>query len=94
MQPEKKTDREGKFAFETIRPEGYPKSDLPAHIHIAFWTADGKTVSGMPGELLFEEDSRLTPARKKEALESGYLVSKNTGTERQGVYAYRLVQRN
>lgn len=89
-----RTDREGKFAFETIRPEGYPQSDLPAHIHIAFWTADGKTVSGMPGELLFEEDSRLTPARKKEALQNGYLVAKNTGTERQGVYVYRIAQRN
>lgn len=89
-----KTDREGKFAFETIRPEGYPQSDFPAHIHIAFWTADGKTVSGMPGELLFEEDGRLTPERKKEALESGYLVSKNTGTDSRGVYVYRLVQRD
>jgi len=89
-----KTDREGKFAFETIRPEGYPQSDLPAHIHFAFWTADGKQVSGLPGELLFEEDNRLTPERKKEALAYGYLVSKNTGTESRGVYAYRLVQRD
>ena len=87
-----KTDREGRFAFETIRPAGYPKSDLPAHIHIALWAAGGQPIHGMPGELLFEEDERLTPERKKQALDYGYVVAKNTGTADQPVYAYRLVQ--
>lgn len=86
-----KTDSEGSFEFETIRPEGYPKSDLPAHIHIALWSADGQHIRGMPGELLFEEDKRLTPERIRQALQSGYLISKNTGTTSHGVYEYRLV---
>lgn len=88
-----KTDRDGRFAFETIRPAGYPKSDLPAHIHIALWTAGGQPIHGMPGELLFEEDERLTPERKKQALANGFLVAKNTGTEKQPVYEYRLQQK-
>ena len=29
-----KTDKEGKFELHTIKPSGYPKSDLPAHIHV------------------------------------------------------------
>ena len=29
-----KTDKEGKFRINTIRPNGYPKTDLAAHIHI------------------------------------------------------------
>lgn len=29
-----KTDKEGKFELHTIKPAGYPKSDLPAHIHV------------------------------------------------------------
>ncbi len=86
-----KTDEAGQFEFETIRPEGYPNSDLPAHIHIMMWSADGKVIHGMPEELLFEEDKRLTPERKKQALQNGYLVSKNTGTQTQAVYAYRLM---
>lgn len=86
-----KTDAAGQFEFETIRPRGYPRSDLPAHIHIHFWKENGEAIEGMPGELLFEEDDRLTPARKKEALRSGYLVSKNTGTEAHAVYEYRMV---
>lgn len=87
-----KTDQEGKFEFETIRPEGYPKSDLPAHIHISIWSADGQPLYGMPGELLFEEDKRLTPERKQEAVKNGFLVSKNVGTDKQAVYLYLLVQ--
>lgn len=85
-----KTDSAGRFEFETIRPEGYPRSDLPAHIHIALWSADGQPIRGMPGELLFEEDKRLTPERKKQALRNGFLISKNTGTNEHGVYEYRL----
>ncbi len=88
-----KTDRDGRFAFETIRPAGYPKSDLPAHIHIAVWTAGGQPVYGLPGELLFEEDERLTPDRRTRALEDGFLIGKNSGTEQRPVYACQLRQR-
>ncbi|MBL7829021.1 MAG: hypothetical protein JNJ57_20470 [Saprospiraceae bacterium] len=88
-----KTDREGKFEFHTIRPNGYPNSELPAHIHLHFWRSDGTVVHGMPDELLFEEDERLTPERKKAALSSGFIISKNTGTIEQTVYEYQLTPR-
>ncbi len=88
-----KTDLAGQFEFQTIRPEGYPNSDLPAHIHVMMWTADGQMVRGMPDEFLFEEDKRLTPERKAQALRNGFLISKNTGTAAQLVYEYKLVQR-
>jgi protocatechuate 3,4-dioxygenase beta subunit len=78
-----KTDAAGGFEFETIRPEGYPNSDLPAHIHVHFWSAGAEAVGGLPAELLFEEDERLPPDRKCQALRAGYLVAKNTGTKTQ-----------
>lgn len=85
-----RTNEFGEFEMESIRPRGYPRSDLPAHIHIHVWSEDGKAIHRLPDELLFEEDDRLTPARKKEALEYGYLVSKNTGTKEHAVYVYRM----
>ena len=85
-----RTDAAGKFQVETIRPHGYPNSDLPAHIHLLAWTAAGEVIHGLPGELLFEEDERLTGERKKRALSNGFVVAKNTGTKDQAVYEYRL----
>ncbi len=58
------------------------------------WSANGKTLNGMPGELLFEEDSRLTPERKAQALQSGYLIAKNTGAKGEVVYSYKLVAKS
>lgn len=84
-----KTDSKGQFEFETIQPQGYPDSDLPAHIHIHMWQ-DGKYMAGMPAELLFDDDERLTAERRKSAMESGFLVEKNSGTAARPVYEYVL----
>src|SRR5262249_46148583 len=35
------TDDAGKFELRTIRPAGYPESDLPAHIHVEVSSTDG-----------------------------------------------------
>ena len=86
-----RTDDKGDFQFETIRPRGYPRSDLPAHIHLSMWYEDGEPIHGVPGELLFEEDDRLTPARRKEALANHYLISSNSGTSDHFVYEYKIV---
>lgn len=83
------TDQNGEFEIATIRPAGYPQSDLPAHIHLAMWK-EGKTIHDVPGELLFEEDERLTPERKNRALRDGFLVSRNTGTAEAPVYTYQF----
>lgn len=83
------SDLMGQIEISTIQPAGYPQSDFPAHIHIMI-TSNQQHLSGYPGELLFEEDERLTPARRKEALASGFLISKNSGTLAAPVYEYRF----
>lgn len=84
-----KTDVSGKFIFETIKPRGYPKSDLAAHIHIHFWSEDLKPLRG-PGELQFDDDERMTPERRKKSLEEGFLISKNSGTAQKPVYEFKI----
>ncbi len=84
-----KTDSNGNFELETIQPSGYPGSDLPAHIHIMMWK-DEKYVFGVPGELLFDDDSRLTGERRTRAIAEGFLISKNSGTVSAPVYQYTI----
>lgn len=88
-----KTDHSGRFEFETIKPKGYPKSDLAAHIHIHMWTSDNKPVLGITGELQFEDDPRMTTERKKRSIADGYLIAPNTGTYNKPVYKYAIVSR-
>lgn len=83
------TDLKGEFELATIQPAGYPQSDLPAHIHLAMWK-DGQRLAGVPGELLFEDDERLTPERKSRALGDGFLVAANTGIAEGPVYRYQI----
>jgi len=85
-----KTDSDGKFEFETIQPRGYPNSDLPAHIHIAVWK-NGNIINGIPGELLFDEDPRLTTDRRRRSIDAGFQIQKNTGTPQNPVYHYSLI---
>ena len=88
-----KTDQQGRFEIETIQPRGYPNSDLPAHIHIEV-TKNGKYVAGVPGELLFDDDPRLTPDRRSRSLQEGFLVEKDSGTAGKHVYSYTIQLRN
>lgn len=85
-----KTDEVGKFEFTSIKAKGYPKSDLAAHIHIHFWSANASFLHG-PGELQFDDDPRMTPERRQRSLADGYLIVKNSGTEKKPVYEYRIV---
>ncbi|MEP7237206.1 MAG: hypothetical protein ABI685_05065 [Ferruginibacter sp.] len=85
-----KTDEQGEFAFETIKPNGYPNSDLAAHIHIHFWGKDQKALHG-PAELQFDDDPRMTPARRARSLTEGFLISKNTGSKKKPVYDYTII---
>ncbi len=88
-----KTNEKGIFEFETIQPHGYPNSDLPAHIHISIWK-DGKIIPNLPGELLFDDDERLTPERKKRSLEDGYIIAADSGQVGKPLYAYTLIAGN
>jgi protocatechuate 3,4-dioxygenase beta subunit len=83
------TDKDGNFEVETIQPSGYPKSDLPAHIHISIWRNE-KYVAGVPGELLFDDDERLTSERRKAALRDGFLIASDMATPSSSFYFYSI----
>lgn len=56
------TDAEGRYSFTTIRPGGYPDSDLPAHVHMHVIEVGRCTY--YIDDLLFEDDPRLTKEKK------------------------------
>jgi protocatechuate 3,4-dioxygenase beta subunit len=84
-----KTDAEGKFEFVTIKPVGYPRSSLPAHIHLELTISKG---DGLGTELLFDDDVRLAGGARANAVSAGYIISKNTGTESEPIYFYKIVK--
>lgn len=87
-----RTDEKGEFILHTIQPVGYPNSNLPAHIHIQAWQGTA-VLAGLPDELLFDNDPRLTPARRQAAQRSGYLIATNTGTANKPIFVYTVRQR-
>lgn len=88
-----KTDSKGQFEFETIQPQGYPRSDFPGHIHIMAWR-DDKIITGLPNELQFEDDPRMTAERKTRSLQEGNRIEKNSGTATSPVYYFDIKARN
>ena len=55
-----RTNADGRYELQTIRPGGYPDADLPAHIHVEIEPTQpsGTVVTEIP----FDDDHRLTPA--------------------------------
>ena len=68
-----KTDKEGRFELHTIKPSGYPKSDLPAHIHVHV-EATGYQSYGT--EFLFDDDERLVGKIKENSISNMFLIAK------------------
>lgn len=68
-----RTDKKGQFELHTIKPSGYPKSDLPAHIHIHL-SAEGH--GSFVTELLFDDDDRLTGNIRTDALRHRFIIAK------------------
>lgn len=56
------TDDRGKYSFDTIRPAGYPDSDLPAHVHMHIIEVGRCTY--YIDDLLFDDDPRLTQQQR------------------------------
>ena len=58
-----KTDREGRFSYDTIRPGSYPGGRNPAHVHHQVWGA------GYPAQwasdLLFDGDPLVPEAERR-----------------------------
>ncbi|MBC7875142.1 MAG: hypothetical protein H7Y01_14155 [Ferruginibacter sp.] len=68
-----KTDANGKFELHTIKPSGYPRSDLPAHIHVHVVTKDYKPYGT---EFLFDDDERLIGKVREQSIRNQFLISK------------------
>ncbi|HEV3081859.1 MAG TPA: hypothetical protein VGY66_18915 [Gemmataceae bacterium] len=70
-----RTDDDGRFELRTIRPSGYPDSDLPAHIHVEIERID-KDSGSFVTEVQFDDDPRLTAEWRKRSQQEGFLVGK------------------
>ena len=68
-----KTNNEGKFELQTIKPSGYPQSDLPAHIHVHIW-AD--SYRDFVNEFLFDDDERLKGTIREQSIRNHFLIQK------------------
>ncbi|HEX6847022.1 MAG TPA: hypothetical protein VF144_08585 [Chitinophagaceae bacterium] len=68
-----KTDKEGRFELHTIKPSGYPQSDLPAHIHVHV-TAQG--YRNFVNEFLFDDDERLVGKIRENSIRNDFMISK------------------
>lgn len=60
------TNEEGRYGFATIRPAGYPDSDLPEHVHMHVLEVGRCTY--YIDDILFEDDPRLTEEKKAELI--------------------------
>lgn len=56
------TDAEGQYSFATIRPGGYPDTDLPAHVHMH--VIEPGRCTYYIDDILFEDDPRLTEEKR------------------------------
>jgi protocatechuate 3,4-dioxygenase beta subunit len=65
------TDADGRLELVTVHPAGYPRTELPSHIHLLLEGAEGH-VRGT--EVRFEDCPRMTPAVRAESLRAGFLV--------------------
>lgn len=83
-----RSDKDGKFEFNTIQPQGYPNTELPQHIHLEVFDGTGRSLTIT--ELLFDDDSRLVGSTRASMLRSGYVVAKNEGPSHKLVYSYKV----
>ena len=67
------TDQDGRYEFRTIRPGGYPRSNLPAHIHIEIEVGGSETRTFI-SEIQFEDDVRLTREMRDRGLRERLFV--------------------
>lgn len=59
-----KTDDRGRYRFDTIRPAGYPDTDIPAHVHMHVIEVGRCTY--YIDDIFFEDDPRLTAAKRRQ----------------------------
>ncbi len=66
-----RSDADGRFEITTIVPGGYPRTLIPAHIHVAI-DRRGRTPQML--ELLFDADPRLTDSARTRAAAWGWPI--------------------
>ena len=71
-----KTDKNGRLELHTVKPSGYPQSDLPAHIHVHVAAAGYQP---FVTEFLFRDDERLKGEILNRAIVDGGMIA-NPGT--------------
>lgn len=64
-----KTDAQGRYEYETFRPAPYPGDQIPAHIHVQFWSAS--VPHQYADDLMFADDPRLRPNLKEASAKAG-----------------------
>ncbi|MBK7600252.1 MAG: hypothetical protein IPJ07_17725 [Acidobacteria bacterium] len=72
-----KTNDEGRFELRTIRPAGYPHSNLPAHIHVEVEGANSPAGS-LITEIQFDDDPRLTAEWRERSQREGFVIARVT----------------
>jgi protocatechuate 3,4-dioxygenase beta subunit len=84
-----KTGDDGSFEIRTIRPGGYPRTDLPQHIH---FEVDADGYQPRVTELLFDDDPRLTTAQRDRAKHEGFIIAAASGaSEDKPTFRYKVV---
>ncbi|MEO7794869.1 MAG: hypothetical protein ABIV06_08865 [Thermoanaerobaculia bacterium] len=56
------TDARGEYRFDTVRPAGYPDTDIPQHVHMH--VIEPGRCTYFIDDLLFSDDPRLTAAKR------------------------------
>jgi protocatechuate 3,4-dioxygenase beta subunit len=69
-----RTDDAGRFELRTVRPGGYPGSDLPCHIHVEVDRTD-RLPAGLITEVLFDDDPRLTAEWRARSRQEGFVIA-------------------
>ena len=64
-----KTDADGRFEYDTIRPGSYPGTRVPAHVHHHAW--GGGWPAQWLGELNFADDPFLSDAQRQQSATAG-----------------------
>jgi protocatechuate 3,4-dioxygenase beta subunit len=89
-----KTDKNGRFELHTIKPSGYPQSDLPAHIHVQVIAAGYQSYGT---EFLFQDDERLKGEILNRAIIDGGMIAKPEPAEtpfvQQFSYEIKLIRK-
>lgn len=64
-----RTDAQGRYRFETIRPGGYPMMGAPAHVHLQILEPGRCTY--VIDDLVFDDDSRLDDGHRARSAARG-----------------------